>query len=669
MTNLLSPLSVSWSIVGELATFEGTMRVEGASARIDADVVATPGDELRVDVRDEAGAIAVSALVKVSASDGDHMTVRFVALGVDGSILAALAAAPPREGVVSAPKPPPLPAKPAEKRRGARIDREIAPEIEQLPVKRTGIVIGIDLGTTNTCAAHVVEGRAKVISGRTGKNTIPSMITFDPDGTFHIGQRAADRQVLHPTRTVYGSKRLIGRTYKPELAAELQRHFAYPLAEAEGQRFGARVDERVISMDTIAARVLDEVRQSVEQQLGTVVDAAIITVPAYFTEVQREAVRRAAAQAKLAVFRIVNEPTAAAVAYGHKQDKPARIAVWDFGGGTFDFSIVDVSEKRFSVVATGGDNFLGGHDFDDLVASHLLTEFQRIEGIAFEPSPQEIARLREAAGAAKHHLSEDDEHEVSLVEFTSNPKRHLKVLLTRSVFESLTKPLVDRSIAIATEVLSAANLSVSDIDDVVLVGGTTRVPAVEAAVARLFGRRPSKRINPDEAVALGAAMLADEIGKGNTPSLLDILPMTVGRGVGARRFEPIAKRYSRVPTASELLLDADILGSVYVPLFQGESPDVTQNEYLCSILVEDRSLWDKGRVQIRLAFDEHCVMSVEAFDARSGRALPVKLDRSRPVDEVLRDLGVYTGPEVETWKLPETTLGKVLGRVFKLFGR
>ncbi len=669
---LSSPFNVTWSIASELATFEGLLAdLAGERATLTSSVCASPGDDVRIEISDDAGAPYRVALARVDAVAGEKMQITFVALGIDGPSLEALQKAPPRKGAL----PPPLPTggsatrSPRRSLRPRSIDDAPGVEIEALPVKRSGIVIGIDLGTTNTCAAYVVDGRAKVITGKNGKNTIPSMITFDPDGTFHVGQRAADRQVLHPTRTVYGSKRLIGRTFKPELAADLQRHFGYPLAEAEGQRFGARIDERVISMDTIAARVLDDVRESVQSQLKTEVDAAIITVPAYFTEVQREAVRRAAAQAKLAVFRIVSEPTAAAVAYGHKQEKAARIAVWDFGGGTFDFSLVSVSDGTVEVLATGGDSFLGGHDFDDQLASHLLTEFQRIEGFELEPTPQQIARVREAAAEAKHRLSEDDEVVVAIPELTTAPKRSLKVTLTKERFDALMKPLVDRSVAIAREVLDAAKIDPKGIDDVVLVGGTTRIPAVQDAVAALFGRRPSKRINPDEAVALGAAMLAAEIGDGKTPTLLDILPMSVGRGTAGRLFVPIAERFTRVPCESELLLDADILGSVYVPLFQGESPDVTKNEYLCSILVEDRTLWDKGRVQIRLAFDEHAVMTVEAINARTGRPLPLKLDRSRPVEDVLRDLGTYGGPATDEWKLPETTLGKVLGRVFRLFGR
>lgn len=682
---LQTPISVQWSIVGELAIFDGQLDgLREGGARLDADVVAAPGDELRLDVREDDGTkVAIGLARVVSADPVAGMQIAFVSLGVDPELLARLASAPRRAKDSVVPKMPPLPgAQPggppplrldrAPKRSPRTLDAEDepAPQIEQLAAKRTGHVIGIDLGTTNTCASYVTtEGRPQVIPGRTGTSTIPSMITFDPDGTFHIGQRAADRQIMYPTRTVYGSKRLLGRTYKPELAAELQSHFAYPLGEAEGQRFGVRVDDRVISMDTIAARVLDEVRSSAEAYLKAPVEAAIITVPAYFTEVQRDAVRRAAAQAKLAVFRIVNEPTAAAVAYGHKQEKAARVAVWDFGGGTFDFSIVNVSEGQLEVVATGGDNFVGGSDFDDLVASWLLEEFQRKEGISLEATAQQIARLREAAEKAKKMLTEDDATMVEVLELSTNPKRHLRVELTREKFDELTKMLIARTVAIATEVIRAAELTPKHIDDVLLVGGTTRIHAVQRSVQELFGRRPSKRINPDEAVAIGAALLASEIGAGNAPTLVDILPMSVGRGIARRRFEPIAKRYGKVPSRTELTLDADVLGSVYVPLFQGESPDVSQNEYLCSVIVEDRALWDRGRVLLRLSFDEHCVMAVEAIDARTGRPLPVKLDRSRPLEDVLADLGKFEGNEPETWKIPETTLGKALNRLFKMFGR
>jgi molecular chaperone DnaK len=565
---------------------------------------------------------------------------------------------------------PPLPpqTRPASPSRPEPEIEELAPAIEPLSVRRTGVIIGIDLGTTNTCASYVVDGRPQIIPSRTGTNTIPSMITFEPDGTFHVGQRASDRQILHPLRTVYGSKRLLGRTYRPELAAELQRHFAFPIGPAEGQRFGALIDGRSISMDEIATRVLEEVRRTAEAHLKQPVEAAVITVPAYFTEVQREAVRRAAKEANLTVHRIVNEPTAAAVAYGHNLSERARIAVWDFGGGTFDFSVVEVTEGQLEVLTTGGDCFVGGADFDDLVASFLLGEFQRAERIDVDPEPQQIARLREAAEAAKRALSAEMEHTVELMDFTRQPRRNLRVRLTREKFDDLTRSIIERTLAITAEVMNSRGLVPSDIEDVLLVGGSTRVPAVQRAVGEFFQRRPSKRINPDEAVALGAALLADEIGAGGAPTLLDVLPMSVGRGTAGRQFEALVPRNHRLPAQKDVTLDADLFGTVTMPIFQGESPDVARNEYLCSAIVEDPSLWHKGRVTLSVSFDEHCVMAIDARDARTGRPLPVTIDRSRPLEEILRELGPYEGQESAAWQLPESRLGKVLGKLFKLFG-
>ncbi len=687
-----SSVRILWSIVGRHDLQIDRLRdVSASGARISTESVPKIGEEIRFDLLDDDGERLATGLARVVWVDvARGMGIAFLALGIDGVLIATLGvqadtsklAPPPLPGTVGG--PPPLPGEHILSAADDDVDLdETAPQIEPLAVRRTGMIIGIDLGTTNTCASYVEDGRAKIIPGRTGSNTIPSMITFDPDGSFHVGQRAADRQILYPLRTVYGSKRLVGRTYRAEIAADLQEHFAYPLAEAEGQRFGARIDDAVISMDMIASRILEEVASTAEAHLGVPVEAAVITVPAYFSEVQREAVRRAAAEAKIVVHRIVNEPTAAAVAYGHKQTKKARVAVWDFGGGTFDFSVVDLSEGQLEVLATGGDNFVGGSDFDDLIASHLLVEFQRAEGLELDPDPQQIARLREVAEVAKRALSVQTEYVAELAEFTREPTRTLRVEVTRKRFDEITANLVLRTVHIAREVMSAAKLTPKDIDDVLLVGGSTRVPAVQNAVASLFERRPSKRINPDEAVALGAALLADEIGSANAPTLLDILPMSVGYGTARLLFVPIVMRNSRLPITREVTVDADLLGSVSMPLFQGESGDVSRNEYLCSVMVEDRELQDGGRVTFRLSFDEHCVMAVDARDARTNRAVVTRLDRTRGLDDILSDLGKAEAGErpatakpsadfavePDPWKLPTSPLGKVLGKLFKLLGR
>lgn len=691
---LRSTARILWSVVGGHDIQIDRLRdVSASGALVSTESVAKAGDEIRFDLLDDGGERFASGLAKVAWVDATRgMGIAFLALGVDPGLVATLAAPqepklapPPLPGKVGG--PPPLPGEHLAAAVAAdddvEADDDLAPQIEPLAVRRPGIIIGIDLGTTNTCASYVLDGKPKIIPGRMGSNTMPSMIMFDPDGTAHVGQRAADRQILHPQRTVYGSKRLVGRTYRDHLAADFQQHFAYPIGEAAGQRFGVRIDDAVISMDTIAARILDEVRSTAEAYLGVPVEAAVITVPAYFSEVQREAVRRAAREAKLVVHRIVNEPTAAAVAYGHKQSQRARVAVWDFGGGTFDFSVVDLSESaagsKLEVLATGGDNFVGGSDFDELIASHLLDEFQRAERIDVDLDPQQIARLLGAAEVAKRALSVQTEYLVELPEFTRSPKRTLRLELTRERFDEVTAVLVERTVALATEVMHARSLTPEDIDDVLLVGGTTRIPAVQKAVADLFKRRPSMRINPDEAVALGAALLAHEIGSGDMPTLLDILPMTVGHALAGLHFVPIVSRNTRLPTHRELTLDADVQGCIRTPLFQGESHDVSRNEYLCSVLVKDPALRDHGRVTLRLSFDEHCVMAIDARDARTGRKLVTSLDRTRAIEEILRELAqVATVPassrkplavEADPWKLPESRLGKVLGKLFTMFGR
>ena len=678
---LESDARVLWSVLGEHDLQIDRLRdVSRGGAQIATESVASVGQEIRFDLLDDVGERFASGLARVTRVDaGRGLGVCFLAIGIDDALLATLATPekgrrrpPPLPGSMGG--PPPMPgehlAAPSSNASNASKDAEdVEPQVEPLPVRRTGIIIGIDLGTTNTCAAYVLDGKPHIIPGRTGTSTIPSMITFEEDGTFHVGQRAADRQVLFPLRTVYGSKRLVGRTYRADLAAGLQEHFAYPLAEADGQRFGVRIDDKVISMDAIAARILREVRITAEAHLGVPVEAAVITVPAYFTEVQREAVRRAAREAKLEVHRIVNEPTAAAVAYGHRQGQTrARVAVWDFGGGTFDFSVVDVTRGEIEVVATGGDNFVGGSDFDDLLASHILVEFQRQNPVEVDPTPQQIARLREAAEVAKRALSVQTEYLVELPELTREPRRDLRVEVTRVEFEAMTAALVQRTLAIASEVMSSIGIAPTDVDDVLLVGGTTRIPAVVHAVAELFKRRPSKRINPDEAVAHGAALLAHEIGSTNAFALHDILPMSVGQGLLDRRFSPIVARYSRLPTYREVSFRADVLGSVTLHLFQGESPNLSLDEYLTTVLVEDRRLREGDPIVLRLSFDEHCVLSIEARESKSGEPLSVKLDRSRPVVDILRELGPYEGPKETSWSPPESRLGKVLGRLFKMFG-
>lgn len=678
---LSSCARILWCVSGDdFFQLDRLRDVSKGGALVLTESIASIGSEIEFELLGDDGAddrIAkgLARVVWIDLALG--MGIEFLEMQLDAASIAARSsrpAPPPLPGVIGGPPPLRLDRAPKIEPEHQHEDgdgsAEVAPQIEPLSFRRRGIVLGIDLGTTNTCASYVSEGRPHIIPGRTGTSTIPSVISIDETAVQHVGQRAADRQILYPLRTIYGSKRLLGRTFRTELAAQLQSHFAYPLAEAEGQRFGARIGDAVISMDAVATQLLREVKEAAETYLKTPIEDAVITVPAYFSEVQRDAVRRAGAEAGLTVHRIVNEPTAAAVAYGHHRKENARIAVWDFGGGTFDFSVVDVHDQLYEVVATGGDCFVGGSDFDNLLASHLLSEFQKREKISFEPTPEQIARLRDAAEAAKRALSVQTEYVARIPQFVRDPSRDLALEITRETFDELTRPLIERTTAIALEVMSFQGIVPREIDEVVLVGGTTRLPSVQQAVAALFGRKPSKRINPDEAVALGAALIADELGSPNGSTLVDVLPMSIGRATSGCRFEPLVARNARLPTERTLMVQADSLGAVTIPLFQGEHLDAKENEYLCSIIIEDESLWNRGQVSVRLSFDEHCMMVIDARDARTGRPLHVELDRKQPVDEVLRDLGLYDGPQAPpAWQLPESRIGGVFSKLWKLMGR
>ena len=639
-TRIGSSARILWRRLGdEFLQLDRVRDVSDSGAFVLSESISEPGAIVAFELRDDGGRIIAEGSARVArVVPGEGMGIAFLDAAID-AVRVSLTMPPPASLPLVIPSDHPL-------------------------------IIGIDLGTTNTCASWVHDGRPQIIPGRTGGNTIPSMVSFERDGRVHVGQRASDRAVLHPERTVYGSKRLLGRTYTEELALGLQPHFAYPLAQADGQCFGVDLGDRTVSMDALATQMLREVRSAAEDFLGRKVGGAVLTVPAYFSEMQREAVRRAADAAELTVHRLVNEPTAAAVAYGHHRGEEVRIAVWDFGGGTFDFSIVDIRDERYEVVATGGENFVGGEDFDDELASLILEQFSEAEGLGrFVPSPAQIARLREAAELCKRALSVRSVYDVRLPTFTQEPARDLFVSVTRMAFDARTKPLVDRTVAVAQEVLRSAGVSAAELDDVVLVGGTTRIPAVQRAVAELFQRQPSTRINPDEAVALGAAVLASEIGQPHAPTLLDVLPMTLGRALNGRHFLPIVKRNARVPFEKTLRLEGDAEGVLQVPLFQGEARDVARNEYLCTLVARDPRLRAGDKARIRLVFDEHCVMAVHAVIDRTGEKLEVVVERNRPLSDVLGELGVYEGPETDDdWKPPETRIGRLFAKVRGVFG-
>lgn len=657
---LRSSAQVLWSVAGDdFLQLDRLADISAGGCRISTESLVGVGREVRLQLLTDDGEQVAAGIGRVIWSDGGTcLGLEFVDLHIDPTILEA-PAPPPLPGLSDG--PPPL----RPERMLESLDDGVAPQVEPLELAELGTVIGIDLGTTNTCVSFVHEGRPHIIPGRTGTNTIPSMVHVSDDGVVHVGQRAADRAVLHPRRTVYGSKRLLGRTYAPEIARQVQRHFAYPLAEAKHQRFGIDLGDRVLSMDQVASTILAEVKLTAEAYLGKRAEGAVITVPAYFNEAQRDAVRRAGERAGMIVHRIVNEPTAAAVAYGHARDEEARVAVWDLGGGTFDLSVVDISGERYTVLATGGDDFLGGTDFDDALAAHLYDEYCLEHILVDEPTPQQIARLREAAEEAKRALSVQSEYTVRLADFSFEPRRHLEVSVTRDTFEGLIAPLVDRMVEVAKAVMTHSGVEPEAVDDVVLVGGASRVPAIHRAAALLFHRRPSLRVNPDEAVALGAAVLADEIGHDEGVRLFDILPMTIACAGRDGAFVPMVEKLTRVPAEGHFFVEVLKPGSASVPLFQGNHSTLSENEYLYTAVISEPSLAIGDRVVLKLSLDEHLLMVLEAQHGVDGHALPVTLDRERPLDDILEELGFREGATAGPSLPPPSTLSRLFGKLFR----
>jgi molecular chaperone DnaK len=537
-----------------------------------------------------------------------------------------------------------------------------------------GLAIGIDLGTSTTCAAFVTHGRAQVIPTRYGTNTIPSVVALGTGGKVLVGEAAAKRLVLNPRRTVYGSKRLIGRTYSQDLAEQYQPHYAYPIVETEGHRFGAALEGYVMPMEEVATHLLTEVRAIAETHLGSRVTRAVITVPAYFSEVQREFVREAGKSAGLDVARVVNEPTAAAVAYGFRRSQEARLAVFDLGGGTFDVSILDVSAKRFQVVGTGGDDFLGGFDFDERIATHLLEQFKQRERIQFDPTPQQLARLRETAEHAKRSLSVQSRIQVAVPQFVEvgGKLRDLSLTFSREELESCCADLLEKTMSITAAVLDSAKVDPHSVDEILLVGGSTRMPTVHDRVAAFFGKKPSRGINPDEAVSVGAALLAAE-PEDTDVRLLDVLPLSIGIAGQGRRFRRMLPRNSPVPAERAFVVSTSKTDQreYRQHLFQGERADAVRNEYLGTVIIEEIPPGPPNRqnVELALALDEQGRLTVRATELSSKEALPVRLDRAGSVQQIAAELGPYADETASAQTAASAPQRGLFGWLHGLFAR
>jgi molecular chaperone DnaK len=494
-------------------------------------------------------------------------------------------------------------------------------------------ILGIDLGTTNTCVAYVRNKLAKVVPSDKGSLILPSVVAVSEKGDLLVGNVAKDQMVVNPRNTIYGAKRLIGRKYNSKVVQDIRHYFSYEIVEGPQGEAAVVLAGKVYTMPQISSFVLQRCKQVAEATLGQEISDAVISVPAYYNDNQRQAVKEAGKLAGFNVRRIVNEPTAAALAYGLNRGFEHKVLVYDLGGGTFDVSVLHLHGNVMEVLATGGDTFLGGVDFDNRIIDFVLEEFRNETKIDLTQSPIAMQRIKNAAEAAKIDLSLLSNVVIELPYITDRRGKpvDLRIPVSRERVNALVMDLVDKTFELVERVLGEKNLKNADIQEVLLVGGQTRMPLVQGKAHQYFGRPPRKGVHPDESVALGAALLADSMQEIDSVTLVDVLSMPIGFAMSGGRFRRVIEKNTQIPVQKSFRLPpAKNSVELELDIFQGDSEKILDNEYLGTL----RFPPDSAGQRVNFSLDEECLLHVTVD---SGSALPKEvLLATRDTPEALK---------------------------------